>query len=76
MVLDFLPYKAPEAPRKKIGWIRYVTFAGSLVFVAALFLTHVGNLEKIMFYAFQIGNVIYYAVGIALAFAFLDNRAY
>lgn len=76
MVLDFLPYKAPEAPRKKIGWIRYVTFAGSLVFVAALFLTHVGNLEKIMFYAFLIGNVIYYVVGIALAFAFRDNRAF
>ena len=58
MVLDFLPYKAPNRPRKKIGWIRYVTFAASLAFVAALFLAHVGNMEKIMFWAFVIGNVL------------------
>ena len=76
MVLDFLPYRTPAGPRKKIGWIRYVTFALSLAFVAALFLTRAGNLEKIMFWAFLIGNVAYYAAGIALAFAFRDNRAF
>lgn len=76
MVLDFLPYKEPQQPRKKIGWIRYIMFAVSLVFVAALFLTHVGNMEKIMFWAFVIGNVLYYSVGIILAFAFKDNRAF
>ncbi len=76
MVLDFLPYKVPETPRKKIGWIRYLTFAISLIFVSALFLAHVGNIEKIMFWAFIIGNAIYYAVGIILAFAFKDNRAF
>lgn len=76
MVLDFLPYKVPEQPRKKIGWIRYIVFAASLVFVAALFLVHVGNVERIMFWAFIIGNIVYYAVGIALAFAFKDNRAF
>ncbi len=76
MVLDFLPYKIPSAPRKKLGWIRYVTFALSLIFVSALFLAHVGNIEKIMFWAFIIGNLLYYAVGIALAFLFKDNRAF
>ena len=76
MVLDFLPYKAPAGPRRKLGWIRYVTFALSLVFVGALFLAHVGNLERIMFWAFIVGNVLYYAVGIALACAFRDNRAF
>jgi polyferredoxin len=76
MVLDFLPYKVPEKPGKKIGWIRYLTFAASLVFVASLFLAHVGNMEKIMFWAFIIGNVLYYVVGILLAFAFRDNRAF
>ena len=76
MVLDFLPYKIPEAPRKKIGWIRYLTFAISLILVSALFLSHIGNLEKIMFWAFIIGNIIYYAVGIILAYAFKDNRAF
>ncbi len=76
MVLDFLPYKAPKQPRKKIGWIRYIVFAVSLIFVASLFLANVGGLEKIMFWAFLIGNVLYYGVGIALAFAFKDNRAF
>ncbi|MDO4288487.1 MAG: 4Fe-4S binding protein [Eubacterium sp.] len=76
MVLDFLPYKVPEAPRKRLGWIRYITFAASLVFVSALFLARVGNIEKIMFWAFLAGNVIYYVVGIILAFAFKDNRAF
>ena len=76
MVLDFLPYKTPQEPRKKIGGIRYITFAVSIVFVAALFLAHVGNIERIMFWAFIVGNAAYYAVGIALAFAFKDNRAF
>ena len=64
MVLDFLPYKVPQKPRKKLGWIRYITFAASLIF------------ERVMFWAFIVGNVVYYAVGIALAFAFKDNRAF
>ena len=76
MVLDFLPYKLPRSPRKKLGWIRYVTFAASLAFVAALFLARAGNIERIMFWAFIVGNVAYYAAGIALAFAFKDNRAF
>ncbi len=76
MVLDFLPYKTPAGPRKPIGWLRYVTFAASLVFVAALFLAHVGNIERIMFWAFVGGNVLYYAVGIALAVVCKDNRAF
>lgn len=76
MVLDFLPYKTPEQPRKKIGWIRYVTFGVSLVLVASLFLARVGNLEKIMFWAFVVGNLLYYGVGIGLAFLFRDNRAF
>ena len=76
MVLDFLPYKVPQQPRKPIGWIRYLTFAASLIFAAALFLAKVGNIERIMFWAFLIGNAVYYAVGILLAFAFRDNRAF
>lgn len=76
MILDLLPYKAPKSPRRRIGWIRYVMFAVSFAFVAALFLAHVGNMERIMFRAFIVGNVLYYAVGIILAFAFKDNRAF
>lgn len=76
MVLDFLPYPVPQEPRKKIGWIRYLTFAASLIFVAALFVAQVTNIEDIMFWAFITGNAVYYALGIALAFAFKDNRAF
>ena len=76
MVLDFLPYKIPKTSRKKIGYIRYITFALALIFVSALFLSRVGNIEKIMFWAFIIGNILYYAVGIILAFACKDNRAF
>ncbi len=76
MVLDFLPYKVPQQPRRKLGWIRYLVFVGSIVFVSLLFLTHAGNMEKIMFWAFLLGNVFYYAAGIILAFTLKDNRAF
>ncbi len=76
MVLDFLPYKHPQYPRKNIGWIRYVTFISSLIFVSTLFALHISNKEEIMFYAFIIGNAIYYLVGILFAFLFKDNRAF
>ncbi len=77
MVLDFLPYKIPQTSRKKkLERIRYFTFIVSLIFVASLFLFQVGNLERIMFWCFLIGNILYYAIGIALAFAFKDNRAF
>ncbi len=76
MVLDFLPYKQPKQPRKNLGRIRYITFALSLVFVAALFLAHAGNMERIIFWSFIIGNLLYYIVGIVLAFTFQDNRAF
>ena len=52
----------------------YYLFTG--VFEAALFLAKAGNIERIMFLAFIIGNIAYYAVGIELAFAFKDNRAF
>ena len=76
MVLDFLPYRVPLKPGKKLGWIRYITFALSFLFVAALFLAHAADIESIMFRAFIAGNLLYYAAGILLAFAMKDNRAF
>jgi len=76
MILDLLPYKTPAAPRKNFGFVRYITFALSFVFVASLFVLRAGNMEKIMFWSFLIGNVIYYAVGILLAYRLKDNRAF
>lgn len=76
MILDLLPYKQPKGPRKKIGFIRYIVFGGALVFVAVLFILKVPDMEQIMLKSFIAGNVIYYVVGIALALAFRDNRAF
>jgi len=77
MVLDLLPYKTPRHPRiKKLGTLRYVLFALSLVFVGGLFLLRVENIETIMVISFIVGNVLYYTVGIALAFILKDNRAF
>lgn len=76
MILDLLPYKRPAAPRKKLGFIRYITFGCSLAFVVCLFLFHFADLDKIMFWSFITGNILYYIVGIALAYAFKDNRAF
>ena len=77
MVLDFLPYKTPRNGRRKnLEKIRYFTFILSLVFVSSLFLLGVGNLERILFWSFLVGNILYYTVGIALAFGLKDNRAF
>ena len=76
MILDLLPYKIPQQPRKKWGWIRYIAFVLSFVFVSGLFLAQVKNMEQIMFWLFLIGNSFYYIVGIFLAFALKDNRAF
>lgn len=77
MVLDCLPYKVPAThKRKKFGWIRYVVFIASLSLVGALMMLQVPNMDAVMFWAFFIGNVAYYAVGIALALMLKDNRAF
>lgn len=82
MILDLLPFRQPNKsgkyPRKKIGFIRYITFAAALIFVSTLFILGVsdGEKQRIMFLAFIVGNLVYYAVGIALAYALKDNRAF
>ncbi|MDU3801594.1 4Fe-4S binding protein [Paraclostridium bifermentans] len=77
MILDFLPYKIPQAPRKKkIGIVKYILFVFSFAFVGTLFVLQIPNLEKTMFISFIIGNILYYIVGIAIAFLFKDNRAF
>jgi polyferredoxin len=76
MILDLLPYKIPKGERKNIGFIRYILFLISLIFVSLLFVLNVENKNDIMFYAFIIGNIIYYVVGIILAIILKDNRAF
>ena len=77
MVLDMLPYKTAQAPRReKMGRLRILTFAVSLLYVLLLFSFFPANLEQIMFISFLAGNFLYYAVGIFLAFRLKDNRAF
>lgn len=76
MILDLLPYKEPKYPRKRIGYLRYIVFTLSLIFVGSLFLLQIPNLKTIMYWSFIIGNLIYYVVGIILAINFKDNRAF
>jgi len=77
MVLDFLPYKTPQNPRhEKLGRFRFVTFALSLVYFFALSLRYPNDLEHLMFISFIVGNLLYYSIGIILAFVFKDNRAF
>ena len=78
MILDLLPYKTPnenlDHKRKGYGFIRYVLFIISLIGVGLLFIMNVPNLSTVMFYLFIVGNIIYYTVGILLAYALKDNR--
>ncbi|MBQ9025074.1 MAG: 4Fe-4S dicluster domain-containing protein [Methanobrevibacter sp.] len=76
MILDLLPYKVPQNPRKSFGYVRYILFIAILGFVSGLFILNVSNLESIIYYTFIVGNIIYYAVGISLAFILKDNRAF
>ena len=78
MVLDFLPFKIPASHerRSRFGMLRYILFLVTFLFVVLLFIIRPTGLERIMYISFIVGNVIYYAVGIALAYYFKDNRAF
>lgn len=75
MILDLLPYRTPQNPRKNWGYFRYILFLAIFVLVSSLFVFKVANLDEIIFELFIVGNLIYYVVGIILAFYLRDNRA-
>lgn len=80
MVLDLLPYKRPAGRLPgRWGWLRYLHFGLSLSIV--LLLVYVfgfrdGATGTIAVTWFIIGNLLYYAIGITLAYALKDNRAF
>jgi len=77
MVLDFMPYKTPQKPRRKgLGWLRIVSFAISIAYFFALARIYPDGLERLMFISFIAGNALYYGIGIILALVFKDNRAF
>lgn len=80
MILDLLPFTRPSGrlPRR-FGWLRYLHFGLSLGIVLLLaygFGFRDGATGTIAVTWFIIGNLFYYAVGIILAYALKDNRAF
>jgi polyferredoxin len=80
MILDLLPFKRPAGRVPgRWGWIRYLHFAISLGLVAIAwygFGYQGGAIGRTAVAWFVIGNLLYYAIGIILAYATQDNRAF
>jgi polyferredoxin len=77
MILDLFPYKTPQKqPVEKLGLLRIVVFALSLIYFFIVFVRYRTHIEKIMYISFIVGNVIYYSIGILFAYLFKDNRAF
>lgn len=80
MILDLLPFRRPSGRLPgRWGWLRYLHFGLSLGVV--LLLVYVagfrdGATGTIAVTWFILGNLLYYAVGIVLAYALKDNRAF
>jgi ferredoxin-type protein NapH len=80
MLLDLLPFKRPSGrlPRQ-YGWIRYLHFGISLSVVLVLIYVvgfRDGATGSAAVTWFVVGNILYYAVGIILAYTLKDNRAF
>lgn len=81
MILDLLPYKRNKRGRLKGKWdyLRYLHFGLSLGLVLFLWwgLDYTVQEQSLTeLYWLLGGNIIYYAIGIALAYALRDNRAF
>ncbi len=81
MVLDLLPFKRNKAGRLAGHWdyLRYAHFGLSLGLVSVLwwgFNVRVQDQSLTELYWLLGGNILYYLVGIALALALRDNRAF
>lgn len=80
MVLDLLPFKRPAGRVPgRWGWVRYLHFALSLGLVLVawyVFGFQAGTTGQAAIIWYIIGNLLYYAAGIGLAFVLKDNRAF
>jgi len=80
MVLDLLPFKRHSGRLPGYwGWLRYLHFGLSLILVLLLVFWlgfRDGASGKTAVIWFIVGNVLYYAAGIGLAYALKDNRAF
>ncbi len=82
MILDLLPFTRPSGRLPgRWGWLRYLHFVLSLGLVLVLWFGF-NYREPITYgstaglYWLLVGNAFYYGIGIALAFALKDNRAF
>jgi ferredoxin-type protein NapH len=80
MVLDLLPFKRPSGRLPgRYSWVRYLHFGLSvglvfvLVYVVGFRAGATGSTAVVWFI---IGNLLYYVIGISLAYALKDNRAF
>jgi ferredoxin-type protein NapH len=80
MVLDLLPFKRPTGRLPgRWGWLRYLHFGLSLALVLLLVFVvgfRTGSTGAVAVIWFIGGNLLYYTMGIGLAFALKDNRAF
>lgn len=80
MILDLLPFKRPAGRLPgKWGWLRYLHFVLSLGLVLVVWFAfdfQEGATGKIALAWFIVGNFFYYLIGIILAYALQDNRAF
>jgi ferredoxin len=80
MVYDLLPYKRPAGRVPgKWDWLRYGHMALSIAIALVLwrvFELQIGTNSGTAVAWFLVGNAFYYAVGIGLAIALKDNRAF
>lgn len=75
MVLDLLPFRVPRGPEKArlcpVHRVRRLSRLCGRPLPAGA-----AGRDKILFWSFLAGNLLYYAAGAALAFGFRDNRAF
>ena len=81
MILDLLPYKRNKPGRLPHKWenLRYAHFVISLGLVLVLYFGfdyRVDGTGKVGLYWLIGGNVLYYLIGIILAYKLQDNRAF
>lgn len=80
MILDLLPYKRPQNKRiRYLGIIRYLYFflsLGLVLFIWYVLKNPLGPQSTAELYWLMVGNVLYYVLGLFLAFRLKDNRAF
>lgn len=80
MVLDLLPFKRPSGRLPgRWGWLRYLHLVLSLIIVWIAWNVvgfRDGAMGKNALVWYVVGNLFYYVIGMVLAFALKDNRAF